>query len=137
MAHSNKTKIGNNTEAYKAFHNDIENLLGYKLCTPRNFRSAAGMITHITGKYLSESTLKRFWGYLKNYEGSPSLYTLNTLAEFLGYADYTTYTELNNADKTNAQQDNTLYCIKRDLIKLQTRIAAIEQHLHLNNDDSH
>lgn len=138
MPNTDNINKGHKTKAVtkEALCIDIENLLGYKLSTPRDFHAASGIITHITGKYISVSTLKRFWGYLKNYEGTPSQYTLNTLAEFLGYADFHAYTELNDDIDYNAQSDNTLYCIKRDLIKLQIRVTEIERHINLNNEES-
>lgn len=138
MPNTDNINKGHKTKAVtkETLRIDIENLLGYKLSTPRDFHAASGIITHITGKYISVSTLKRFWGYLKNYEGAPSQYTLNTLAEFLGYVDYNAYVELNNGYESDSRHDNTLYCMKRDLIQLQIRVAAIEQHLHLSNEDN-
>ena len=39
---------------------------------------------------LSLSTIKRLWGYVES-NGAPRLSTLNTLAQFLGFADWNAY----------------------------------------------
>ena len=39
---------------------------------------------------LSLSTIKRVWGYVES-SGAPRISTLNTLAQFLDYADWNAY----------------------------------------------
>ncbi len=66
---------------------EIENAVGRKMKTPRDFDRLSGMIFERTRERLSPTTLKRLFGYLD--EGvSPRLFTLDVLSRFLGYKDY-------------------------------------------------
>ena len=66
---------------------EIENAVGCKMKTPRDFDRLSGMIFERTHERLSPTTLKRLFGYLD--EGvSPRLFTLDVLSRFLGYKDY-------------------------------------------------
>ena len=66
---------------------EIENAVGRKMKTPRDFDRLSGMIFERTHERLSPTTLKRLFGYLD--EGvSPRLFTLDVLSRFLGYKDY-------------------------------------------------
>lgn len=57
---------------------------GHKPQSPREFKCLSRIIHDITGESVSDSTLKRLWGYDRNY-GSPYRYTLDILARYLGY----------------------------------------------------
>lgn len=48
-----------------------------------------------TGHSLSPITLKRLWGKV-NYDGLPQAYTLNTLANFVGYDSWRDFTVKND-----------------------------------------
>ena len=66
---------------------EIENAVGRKMKTPRDFDRLSGMIFERTRERLSPTTLKRLFGYLD--EGvSPRRFTLDVLSRFLGYKDY-------------------------------------------------
>jgi hypothetical protein len=52
-----------------------------------DFEKLSDIVNDSTGVRLSTSTLKRIWGKLK-YDHAPTLTTLNTLAQFAGYADW-------------------------------------------------
>jgi hypothetical protein len=52
-----------------------------------DFQKLAGLIADATGVALSVSTLKRLWGKV-SYNHTPSLTTLDALAQYLGYADW-------------------------------------------------
>jgi hypothetical protein len=56
-----------------------------------DFEKLAGLIADKTGVQLSVSTLKRVWGKV-SYNNAPSVTTLNTLVQFLGYGDWRGYT---------------------------------------------
>ena len=69
---------------------DLEQRMGQKLQSPADFQL---LIQHIWEKQhavLSLSTIKRLWGYVES-NGAPRLSTLNTLAQFLDFADWHTY----------------------------------------------
>ena len=77
--------------------------------------------------------MKRFWGYIKGYSGSPSVYTLNTLAMFLGYPNFTSYVELNKTHGASDEQAINLQKLNSDIVNIKIRLMEIEQHLGLNN----
>jgi hypothetical protein len=55
--------------------------------TSYDFEKLSETIQEATGVTLSVTTLKRIWGKLK-YDNIPATTTLNTLAQFAGYADW-------------------------------------------------
>jgi hypothetical protein len=68
----------------------IESRLGWgdaAKWTNYDFEKLSEEIDQNTGIRLSVTTLKRIWGRLK-YDSAPTLTTLNTLAQFAGYADW-------------------------------------------------
>lgn len=77
-------------EKLQRLRNAIERQLGYGLNTPYDFKHASEIIVAKTGRSISPTTLMRVWGYVRdggaNY--SPSIYSLSTLAMFLGYLDF-------------------------------------------------
>lgn len=73
---------------------DLENLkqclldtAGIHSVTPAIFRDLSFLIYKSTKKQVSDSTLKRIFGFAA-YTFQPSLYTLNVLAEFCGFASW-------------------------------------------------
>jgi hypothetical protein len=67
--------------------NLIEAKLGWgssKDWTNQDFDLLSDKICEVTGVTLSQTTLKRLWGKVK-YESAPTVTTLNTLAQFLGF----------------------------------------------------
>lgn len=79
-----------NHELYAALMGQVEETLGYHLTTPKAFVNASETISERTGIRLSRTTLMRLWGYI-NEPKQPRLITLNTLAQFCGYADWRTF----------------------------------------------
>lgn len=65
----------------------LEQSLGYKPHTPRDFDAVSEIISNVTGEAISASTLKRLWGYRKT-ESKPFTSTLDILARFLLYSDF-------------------------------------------------
>lgn len=57
------------------------------LQTPKDFLCLSLDIQKRTGYNVSVSTIKRLFGYVK-YGNSPSLRTLNTFSQFIGYSDF-------------------------------------------------
>ena len=78
----------------------IENVAGFKMCTPKNFENLAQGILNETGSLLSPTTLKRLWGYLHEKEQqTPRLSTLNILSRYIGYIDYDTFCKYQMVDE--------------------------------------
>ena len=69
---------------------DVEKLLGQSLHSPADFQWLIQQIWNKQHTILSLSTIKRLWGYVPS-NGVPRLSTLNTLSQFLGYADWNAY----------------------------------------------
>ena len=69
--------------------NAIEQEVGKKLLTPRDFEWLSAKVEASTKAHLSESTLMRLWGYRTRVGTRRS--TLDILSRFLGYADYATF----------------------------------------------
>ena len=65
----------------------IEQTIGRKVKSPKDFTFLANCIFDKMGETLSPSTLKRVWGYMPGYATiRPS--TLDLLARFVGYSDW-------------------------------------------------
>ena len=73
-----------------ALRRDIEKYIGYSLHTPNDFMHLLLLIWEEQHAVLSLSTIKRLWGYIDS-NANPRISTLNTLAQFLGFADWNAY----------------------------------------------
>lgn len=69
---------------------DIEKRFGRTYKSPSDFKLLELQIAEISGDRLSESTLRRIWGYSKS-NGSMRLTTLTILARTLGHIDWDAY----------------------------------------------
>ena len=69
---------------------DLEQRMGQHLQSPADFQLLIQQIWEKQHAVLSLSTIKRLWGYVES-NGAPRLSTLNTLAQFLGFADWNAY----------------------------------------------
>lgn len=59
--------------------------------TPTEFNYLSQKIQQRTGQSISQSSIKRLWGYVE-YTSFPSLTTLNILAQFNGFTDWNSFT---------------------------------------------
>lgn len=74
--------------------NAVEDKIGIKLLTPRDFDFLSREVEHAIGTHISVSTLKRLWGYISTQSGyQPHIFTLDSLARYVGYKDYATFTK--------------------------------------------
>lgn len=67
---------------------EAERAFGRKLKEARDFEELSHLLLSHTHERLSPTTLKRFWGYLKNEEVQTRPHTLDVLARFVGYKDF-------------------------------------------------
>ena len=67
---------------------EVERTFGHQLKETRNFEQLSHLLLSHTRERLSPTTLKRFWGYLRNEEVQTRPHTLDVLARFVGYKDY-------------------------------------------------
>ena len=78
---------------------------GISPCTPSDFSRLSETVAASGAGYLSPSTLKRMWGYVKD-SGSRHLSTLDIPARYLGYADFSAFCRA-MADTTSAESGYT------------------------------
>ena len=74
----------------------IEKSVGRQMRTPRDFAFLRECIYARLGIYLSETTLKRLWGYITG--GEPRTTTLSQLASFLGYSTWDDFINSNTGN---------------------------------------
>ena len=67
---------------------EVERTFDRQLTEARDFEQLSHLLLSHTHERLSPTTLKRFWGYLKNEEVQTRPHTLDVLARFVGYKDY-------------------------------------------------
>lgn len=67
---------------------EVERAFGRKLKEARDFEELSHLLLSHTRERLSPTTLKRFWGYLKNEEVQTRPHTLDVMARFVGYKDF-------------------------------------------------
>ena len=83
----------------------IENKLGWgsaDLWHNEVYTELSEAIRQETNVLLSPTTLKRVWGRLK-YQGTPSISTLNTLAQFAGYLNWRDFKQKGKLPKAKAE----------------------------------
>ena len=66
----------------------VEKIAGRKLYSHSDFTELSESIYQKTKTILSPTTLKRFWGYLKNESPTPQKRSLNVLAVFAGHNNW-------------------------------------------------
>ena len=90
------------TTDYKQLQTLIEKQVGRTMRTPRDFDYLATCIYNLTKNQISPTTLKRFWGYLKEGEKqTPRIYTLDILSRMAGYKDWKAF-----MNATSEQQES-------------------------------
>lgn len=91
-------------ELYAALRSATERIAGRKIHTPRDFGYLSMCISDATHTYISPTTLKRFWGYLKSStEYAPRQFTLDLLSIYVGYKDWGAYCSSSSAiDEVNS-----------------------------------
>lgn len=68
----------------------VEHFVGREIKLPRDFVFLEKQVECYTGVKISQSTLKRLWGYV-SCDSAPSYYVLDTLATMLGYTSWTDF----------------------------------------------
>ncbi len=87
----------------------------------QDFEALSEKIFEETKVSLSSSTLKRIWGKVR-YESNPNLATLNTLAQFIGYENWRTFTSI-ELTKDNATPQETT--VKEVVTQPNTQLLTI------------
>lgn len=71
----------------KELRNQVEEALGRKLKTPKDFSFLGSSIWTVNHEMISPTTLKRLWGYIDGAEQTRGS-TLDILSRFIGYRDW-------------------------------------------------
>ncbi len=88
---------------------DITNTnLGYSPSSPSEFNELSLSIQRKTGRTISLSSIKRLWGYVQ-YDGFPSVTTLNILAQYNGFKDWDTFLNGNIDEESGFLEESVIY----------------------------
>ena len=99
-----------NEQVLQQLRQCIEDKLDYKLRTPKDFDNLSEDIFQKTHKHVSNSTLKRLWGYLGSLS-VPRQSTLDILAQFIDYTDYESFCQIQGAKETAQVSDNEMVAL--------------------------
>jgi hypothetical protein len=85
----------------------IEQKFNKEIRYPSDCEALAGDILHVTKQAISTSTLKRIFGFIAGSK-EPRLYTLDVIAQYLGYSNWDNYIEnqlnIDNSDFLTIKQ---------------------------------
>lgn len=96
--------------------------------TNYDFEQLSESILEATSVQLSTTTLKRIWGKVK-YPHAPAIHTLNTLAQFTGYADWRDF-ELKNSALLNDNEKKPIPEVSEPVpIQVPGRSMAIGKYV--------
>jgi len=85
----------------------IEDAVGRKLRTPKDFGFLADLIFEKLHEHISPTTIKRFWGYLHDASSTPRQSTLDLLAQFIDYPSFAAFAEANTATAEEAWEQSS------------------------------
>jgi hypothetical protein len=89
--------------------------------TNYDFEKLSDEVDLATGVRLSVTTLKRIWGKLK-YESDPTLTTLNTLAQYAGYADWRSFCHSDQHRTNEAPLIDPMHVLRVNPIQWKSRL---------------
>jgi hypothetical protein len=112
----------------------LEKKFGKPIRYPKDCEALAAIICETTGYQLSASTLKRVLGFYKEVE-TPRLYTLDTIAMFLGFRDWTdAQSQLSDAQRDSQSLKNQFHGLSSGAIIKVTyspdRIFVLKSYGH-------
>lgn len=82
---------------FEKLRTDIETKSGMRLKHRSDFVAFADLLQNETKQRLSDTTLRRFWGYQENGAHSATVRTLDILCAYLGYKNWDEYVECHEA----------------------------------------
>ncbi len=93
---------------------EIQNKIGKKIKLGRDCTKLSQQISDSTGRAVSSTTLKRFFGIVET-SFSPSKYTLESLAIFLGYEDWDDFQESAGENILHSEKDKIWESFKKPI----------------------
>ena len=105
----------------------IEETVGRKLRTPKDFGFLADLIFEKLHEHISPTTLKRFWGYLHDASSTPRQSTLDLLAQFIDYPSFAAFAEANTAtaEEASVTTADSLTAATTDTLSAQSPAAPL------------
>lgn len=92
----------NHSEEISALKAHLEEMIGTKITTPKEFDRLGGFIQARTSEYISSTTLKRIWGYIDEPLQTRST-TLNILAKAVGYKSWEDFLSRNEGQTSESK----------------------------------
>ncbi len=99
----------------------VEDSIPRKIKTPADFVYLSGVIFERCGETISETTLKRIWGYIEGYD-TTRFHTLSILARFVGYNDWDDFVRENVIDPNEQSEEIMQKCIYTKNLKAGDKI---------------
>ena len=99
----------------------VEDTIPRKIKTPADFTYLSGVIFERCGETISETTLKRIWGYIEGYD-TTRFHTLSILARFVGYNDWDDFVKENVIDPNEQSEEIMQKCIYTKNLKVGDKI---------------
>jgi len=84
----------NNNPELELLKQEVSRIYGGKISTSNDFAELSESISASIGQMISDSTLKRIWGYV-NYNPQPHTTTLNLLAKYVGHSSFREFCNAN------------------------------------------
>lgn len=93
----------NNVENLEILKECVEQSVGRRMATPKDFDYLVARIYSLTNTHISATTMKRLWGYQRDAQQfTPRVATLDLLARVAGYVDYGTLLHAKDTDACNS-----------------------------------
>lgn len=113
---------------------EVERVLGIHLATPKDFMLCRDAIFEKVHVNISISTLKRFWGYVAtSKEYFPNRYTLDALAQYVGFANFKAFCEAPKVPDSPNIKDLLDYSIQQISV-LEYNLKALRRMLKDNKE---
>lgn len=113
----------------------VEQCFGRKPHSPREFKWLSQRIYDKTGESVSDSTLRRLWGYNKKH-GSPYRYTLDILCRYMGYENVDDFFERETAPPPNCNQQIIVDCSAEIQRLIRQNKITVGQQLRVDLSDT-
>ena len=89
------------TEELLNLCSSIEDAIGRKMQTPKDFKHLSEEIFNRVHSLISPSTLMRLWGYIES-DVKPRVSTLNQLARFVGFRDLQDFLQMDHKNRQSS-----------------------------------
>lgn len=94
----------------------VEASAARKMHTTADFNYLSGVIAERCKEMISESTLKRIWGYVEGYDSS-RYNTLSILSRFIGFMDWDDFCNSLQHKTSDTNDEHQTFCIHPENLK--------------------